>query len=151
MRCDVSAKPRAVIDTQVLLRAVINRRSLPAQVVYDLVDNYILLVSEATLAEIEDVLNRPKVRTKFQLTDSVVGELLQRLSKGERIVVTDVPAIGRDPKDDIFLACAVTGSSQYIVSEDKDLLVLNPYQNIQIVNVLDFLKVIRIPTNDEEH
>jgi putative PIN family toxin of toxin-antitoxin system len=146
----VNEKPRIVIDTQVLLRAVINRRSLPAQIVYDLIDTYILLVSEATLKEIEDVLNRPKVRAKFQLSDAVIQELTQRLSRGERIEVTEVPAVGRDPKDDIFLACAVVGKAQYIVSEDNDLLVLNPYQSIKIVNVLDFLKIIRPPQKTAE-
>ncbi len=141
----MSEKPRIVLDTQVLLRAVINRRSLPAQIVYDLHDAYILLVSEATLKEIAEVLNRPKVRAKFQLSDSVVQELTERLSRGERVVVNEVPAVGRDPKDDIFLACAVVGRAQYIVSEDYDLLVLNLYQSIKIINVLDFLKIIRPP------
>lgn len=61
----MNEKPRVVIDTQVLLRAVINRRLLPAQLVYDLIDAYLLLVSEATIKEIEDVLNRPKVRANF--------------------------------------------------------------------------------------
>jgi uncharacterized protein len=139
----VNEKPRAVIDTQVLLRAVINRRSLPAQIAYDLIDSYILLISEATLKEIEDVLNRPKVRAKFQLADEVVQQLTERLSRGERVTVTEVPAVGRDSKDDIFLACAVVGKAHYIVSEDNDLLVLNPYQSIKIINVLDFLKIIR--------
>jgi len=141
----VSEKPRVVIDTQVLLRAVINRRSLPAQVVYDLIDSYTLLISEATLKEIEDVLNRPKVKMKFQLSDAVIQALMEHLAKGERIVVTEVPAVGRDPKDDIFLACADVGKAHYIVSEDNDLLVLNPYHSIQIVDVLAFLKIIRPP------
>jgi len=65
-----------------------------------------------------------------------------RLSKGERVLVTEVPTVARDPKDDIFLACAEVGKAQYIVSEDNDLLVLNPYQSIQIVNVLDFMKIV---------
>ncbi len=139
----MSEKPRLVIDTQVLLRAAINRRSLPAQVVFDLVDTYILLMSEAMLQEAEDVLNRPKVRQKFALSDAVVQELIERLSRGERVEVDEVPAVSRDPKDDIFLACADVGKADYIVSEDNDLLVLNPYKMIQIVNVLDFLTVIR--------
>lgn len=70
---------------------------------------------------------------------------MERLSTGERITVTEVPAVGRDPKDDIFLACALVGKAQYIVSEDNDLLVLNPYQSIKIINVLEFLKIIRPP------
>ncbi len=139
----MNKKPRVVIDTQVLLRAVVNRRSLPAEIVYDLIDNYVLLVSEATLKEIENVLSRPKVRNKFALTDAIVQELMSRLSKGVRVVVDDVPAVSRDPKDDIFLACADVGKATIIISEDKDLLVLNPYKSIQILNVSDFLKIVK--------
>lgn len=139
----MSEKPRAVIDTQILLRAVINRRSLPARIVYELADEYTLLLSEATLGEIEDVLRRPKVRQKFELSDEAIQELLQRLARGERIVVQNVPPVSRDPKDNIFLACALTGNAQYIVSEDKDLLVLNPYNSIKIINALDFFAVIK--------
>lgn len=136
-------RPRAVIDTQILLRAVVNRRSIPAKIVYDLALNYILLVSEATIAEIEDVLNRPKIRKKFELTDEVVQELLVRLSRGERIEIQEVPAVSRDPKDDVFLACAVTGKAKYLVSEDKDLLVLHPYQGIEIIDALAFLGILQ--------
>ncbi len=139
----MNKKPRVVIDTQVLLRAVVNRRSLPAEIVYDLIDNYVLLVSEATLKEIENVLSRPKVRNKFALTDAIVQELMSRLSKGVRVVVDDVPAVSRDPKDDIFLACADVRRADTIISEDNDLLVLNPYKSIQIVNVSDFLKLLK--------
>lgn len=107
--------------------------------------HYTLLVSEGTLAEIEDVVTRPKVRNKFQLTDEAIQQLVHRLERGERIVVEEVPAVARDPKDDIFLACAVVGKAQYIVSEDQDLLVLNPYKDIHIVNVSDFLQVLEEP------
>jgi len=51
-------------------------------------------------------------------------------------------------KDNIILACAAAGQAQYIVSEDKDLLVLNPYGSIQIINALDFLKVLRPPSEE---
>ena len=61
----MSEKLRVVIDTQILLRAVVNRRSLPARIVYDLIDKYILVVSEATLKEIEDVLNRLRLDENF--------------------------------------------------------------------------------------
>src|SRR5579859_3706821 len=49
-RSGVNEKPRVVIDTQVLLRAVINRRSMPAQIVYDLIDARLLpIISERGL------------------------------------------------------------------------------------------------------
>jgi predicted nucleic acid-binding protein len=45
----------------------------------------------------------------------------------------------RDPNDDMVLECAVVSGAQFIVTGDKDLLVLNPYSGIQIVTPAEFL------------
>ena len=46
----------------------------------------------------------------------------------------------RDPKDNKFLELAVTGNADVIVTGDKDLLVLHPYQDILILNSASFLE-----------
>lgn len=135
---------KVVIDTQLFLRAAINRRSLPARLIYDLRGRYQLVTSVEVSAEITDVLNRVELREKFKtLTDEVVQEIVTLLQTAEVVAPTEVEAISRDAKDDIFLACAKASGAQYIVSEDKDLLVLNPYEGIQIINALDFLNVLQ--------
>jgi putative PIN family toxin of toxin-antitoxin system len=48
----------------------------------------------------------------------------------------------RDPDDNKYLACAVDGSAEYLVSGDKDLLELKAYQGIPIVRPSRFLSVI---------
>jgi putative PIN family toxin of toxin-antitoxin system len=48
----------------------------------------------------------------------------------------------RDPNDNMFLDCAISGRAQFIVSEDKDLLVLNKIMNVKIVTAKNFLKEI---------
>jgi putative PIN family toxin of toxin-antitoxin system len=53
-----------------------------------------------------------------------------------------LPAVSRDPDDDIVLECAVVGRAQYVVSGDNDLLVLKEFRNIQIVRAGDFLGVL---------
>lgn len=50
-------------------------------------------------------------------------------------------AVARDPDDNMVLECAVEGKAQYIVTGDKDLLVLKTFRDIQIVRASDFLKV----------
>jgi putative PIN family toxin of toxin-antitoxin system len=50
-------------------------------------------------------------------------------------------AMPRDPADDMVLECAIEGKAQYIVTGDKDLLVLKTFRDIQIVSASDFLKV----------
>jgi|ERR1035437_2211467 putative PIN family toxin of toxin-antitoxin system len=45
----------------------------------------------------------------------------------------------RDPNDDMILECAVAAGAQFIVSDDKDLLVLGSYRGIRIVTPAEFL------------
>lgn len=142
---------RAVIDTQVFLRAAINRQSLPAKVLFDLRAKFQLLASSETTAEVRHVLNRPELRAKFKLlNDEVVITILQLLETTEQVQITQIEAISRDPKDDMFLACAKAGNADYIISEDKDLLVLNPWEGIQIINVLDFFHILQASNGNAE-
>lgn len=46
--------------------------------------------------------------------------------------------ISRDSDDDKFLGCAKDSKAMYIVSGDKDLLVIGEYENIQIVTAKEF-------------
>lgn len=46
--------------------------------------------------------------------------------------------ICRDPDDNKFLECAKDSHAIYIVSGDKDLLIIKEYENIQIVTAKDF-------------
>ena len=50
-------------------------------------------------------------------------------------------AVPRDPDDNVVLECAVEGKARYIVTGDKDLLVLKAFRDIQILRASDFLNV----------
>jgi putative PIN family toxin of toxin-antitoxin system len=133
-----------VINTQLFLRATLNHRSLPAKLLFELGEYYVLAVSPGILDEVQDVLNRPKLRNKFTgLTDEAVARTLTVLAGAQQATPDMVPAVSRDSKDDIFLATAVTSGAQYLVTEDKDLLVLDPYQGIRILDALAFLRIIQ--------
>jgi hypothetical protein len=47
----------------------------------------------------------------------------------------------RDEKDNNFLELAVSGNSDFIITGDNDLLVLNPFRNIQIITPKSFLEL----------
>jgi putative PIN family toxin of toxin-antitoxin system len=59
----------------------------------------------------------------------------------EFIVEKEVIVVCRDPKDDKILNLALSGQAEYIISGDQDLLVLNPFQGIQIITIDTFLKI----------
>jgi len=133
-----------VFDTQMLLRATINRKSLPARLFFDLHLAYHLAASAQIIAEARDVLNRPGLRAKFStLTDDTVSNTLNLLVNARQVILTEIAAISRDPKDDIFLATALEAQAHYLITEDNDLLVLDPYQGIRVINALDFLRVLQ--------
>lgn len=139
----MSEKPRVIFDTQIILRATINHRSLPARLFFSLRDQYELVISAEVLEEVKDVLSRPKLRAKFKtLTDEIVNETIAALSNAQTFIPAEVAGFSRDPKDDKFLALALESKANYLVSEDNDLLVLNPFQGIQIINALDFLNIL---------
>lgn len=100
-----------------------------------------VIVPPSIIEELVDVLHRPRLRQQMIvdpqiLIDFVLSEAIQ--------VPADVtlPGASRDPKDDKFLACAVEGAADYIVTGDNDLLTLGKYQNILIVRPADFVQII---------
>ncbi len=64
------------------------------------------------------------------------------LGQAERVELTEIPAVARDPKDDKFLATAAVAGADYLVTEDDDLLVLGEYQGVKIVKAAAFLRIL---------
>ena len=44
----------------------------------------------------------------------------------------------------MILELAVAGNADFIITGDQDLLVLNPFRDIKIVNPVDFLEIIKV-------
>ena len=135
---------RAVVDTNILVRAVIKPQGSVGPVLHRLRRrDYTLLQSRATLDEIVEVLHRPRIRTKYQLSDGVLRATIRLIVVRSELVHPDVQiAICRDPKDDKFLEVAVTGQADVIVSGDEDLLTLTPFANIPILSPARFLALL---------
>lgn len=100
---------------------------------------FVLLVSEPILAEVDAVTARPELWRKLRVTPREARAVPLRL---RRHAVLVRPAItirmSRDPTDDKFLECAVAGEADYVVSADADLLSLREVRGIPIVDVPTF-------------
>lgn len=69
--------------------------------------------------------------------------MLDFLALAEVVELSAIPAVSRDPKDDQSLATAAAGQADYLVTEDRDLLVLEEYEGIRIIPALASLQLLR--------
>lgn len=133
----MTTERRLVIDTNLW----ISRLLLPGGAAARAVDHGLAwgmpLMSEATLAELADVLSRPRFDRWVSRAER--QQFLRQLGGVVRLViVTQCVRACRDPKDDKFLDVALTGQAQLIVTGDRDLLALHPFHDIEILTPAAF-------------
>lgn len=129
---------RVVVDTNVLVSGLLFGGE-PGKV-YELWrgGQLVLLFSSATFAELNRVLSYPK----FRLSTAEIAMLIEEelLPFAEVVDVTeDATGSCRDPDDDKFLALAAAGKAAYLVSGDRDLLVLRQFGQTRIVTVAELV------------
>ncbi len=126
------AKERVVLDNNILVSGLLLPESTPGYAFRRAIRASEILVSEATLNELADVLSRPKFDHYVSLKDR--QEFLRQLSRVAEIVpITYTTQACRDAKDNMILEVAVNGSAQLVVTGDRDLLSLTPFQGIPIL------------------
>jgi putative PIN family toxin of toxin-antitoxin system len=105
---------RAVLDTNILVSALLQPLGPPAQVLMLALSGSIqLCVSGSIYAEYEEVIKR----TRFQRSDQIIAGTLQSIrDKGVWVRPTERVTACSDPDDDIFLECAVAASAEYLVT-----------------------------------
>lgn len=141
--------PSAVVDTNLLISAVINSRGTPGLLIESWQRGAFLLVtSREQYAEVAEVITRPKIAERYHITAVRQRALLRRLERNS-IKVTPrrrLPVSVRDPKDEKILATALGGKVDFLVTGDEDLLSLAHHPRIgslQIVTASMFLDAIR--------
>ena len=98
--------------------------------------------SGVLLEELADVLARPSVTKRLALIDKQAREvLLDYIAAVQVIDAAPLPQpVCRDPDDDVVLALALAASADLIVSGDNDLLVLEQFEGVPIVNAAQALQ-----------
>ncbi|MCC7308743.1 MAG: putative toxin-antitoxin system toxin component, PIN family [Acidobacteria bacterium] len=128
---------RGVFDNNVLVSAAL-LGGFPRQAFDKLLENGTVLVSVSVLLELADVLNRPKFE-KYVTHDERMRFMVSFLKVAELIEINETITVCRDPKDDKLLELAVSGNADFLVTGDKDLLVLNPFRGVEIITPREFL------------
>jgi len=136
---------RIVLDTNVIVSGTILTTGVPAEILEAWRERrFDLIMGPIILTEVDRVLCLPKIARRYSLDLQSVQSLLELLV-ARAIIVTEKGLVSsglRDSKDNPILACAVEGSADYIVTGDRDLLVLERFQGIPIVSPAAFAAVL---------
>ena len=130
---------RCVFDTNIIISAALFENSKPAQALNKAFDEGEVLVSKATEKELQEVFFRKKFdpyTTVEERTEFLNYFFLQTI----RIDVTEPITLCRDPKDNMILEVATRGQVDVIITGDKDLLDLNPFEGIPILSPTGFIE-----------
>lgn len=124
---------RILYDTNVLVATLSRRESILA-FKKQLEDGFVHISSPFILAEVEAVLVKKLKLTKQKAKATV------RLLERQSVIVNPkkIEKLCRDPFDDYVLAAAVSGKADYLVTADKDLLVLEKHKKVVIIHPKDF-------------
>jgi uncharacterized protein len=145
----MSIELRFVFDTNAMVSALLFEQSVPANSFFVASDLGDILLSQATFAELRDVLGRTKF-DRYLTQEEREGFLERLLDESTVVEILEIIKECRDPGDDKFLELAVSGQASCLVSGDQDLLVLNPFRGIPILTPAEFLATFpRVVDNGE--
>ena len=120
---------RLVVDTNILISALLAGSSLPAQLILLWREGrFDLLTSAAQLDELRRVTRYPKIRER--LAPALAGRLINDvLELAVMLPALPVVTASPDPDDNYLLAMAAAGAADFLVTGDKrDLLALRLFQ-----------------------
>ena len=128
---------RVVLDTNVFVSALLFGGKASALVSLWKQGKIIPLVSAETLKEIIRVLAYPKFDLSEQEIKSIINEDI--LPYIETVKITrQIHGGSPDAADNIFLACAVNGKAEAIISGDAHLLSLKEFEGVPISRIAEF-------------
>lgn len=131
---------RCVLDTNVLVSALLLSESKPRQALDIALRKGKVLLSFPVLAELYEVLGRKEFR-RYEDEEEVQVFLAALTRETVWVDVQSRIEVCRDRSDDKFLELAVDGGATHPVTGDSDLLALHPFQGIQILPPHSFLRL----------
>ena len=101
----------------------------------------ILIFSNELLEEFIDVVSRPKFKKYFSKKD--IEKIIENFDQlGELVKVTSDIQICRDSKDDFLLNLSIDSKADYLITGDKDLLILEKIEDTIILTFSEFIERI---------
>ena len=126
---------RIVVDTNVIISGVFFGGA-PRQILNAIVTSKVTACATAEIVdEYLEIVDEMLSRKQGSLNRNILSPLIHSL---EMIEPRTQVELSRDPDDDKFLGCAKDAKALYIVSGDKDLLVLERFEDIEIITAREF-------------
>jgi putative PIN family toxin of toxin-antitoxin system len=134
---------KAVLDTVVFVRALINPKGGWGRLLFRFSDRYTIVLSPELIKEILDVLYRSSLRERFpQINEVSIDHVLQLFEQAEVVEPGERLEVCRDPDDNKLFECAVAGGADYIVSEDLDVLHVGEFRGIRTASAGEFIGLL---------
>jgi putative PIN family toxin of toxin-antitoxin system len=96
-----------------------------------------LIFCDELLAELTNVALRPKLKKFFTEDDwTLIFNIIDRYAV--YISIVSSITVCRDKKDNFLLSLAKDAKADYLITGDKDLLVLKTFENTQIVTFAEY-------------
>ncbi len=133
------SKIRVVIDTNLWVSALISVKVRLNNLILN--PDLEIVVSEALLLELEEVLRREKFRRYFSIEEVEIF-LFNLQAVAISIQVTSNLYLCDDPKDNFLLNLAIDSNANFLLSGDKDLLRMATIQQTKILTLTEFFPII---------
>ena len=131
---------KLVLDTNIFISAFYwggNPQKLINRIIEGVDELYI---SNEILAEIAEVMVRPKFRTDPEIIEGYIRTIEKM---GKKVFITGkIKGICRDKDDDEKIECGILCGADYLITGDDDLLILENYQQMKIITVKELMKII---------
>jgi putative PIN family toxin of toxin-antitoxin system len=141
---------KVVIDTNIWVSALLNPFGYPSRIKKSFEKGvFQIVVSGPLLEELSDVLNRPRIREKYNVTPDDIEEILTLIEeRSEHVLLSGDIEICRDKDDNLIIETAIKGKAVYLVTRDDDVKFdrqvsefLSNY-GISVISVAKFLNLI---------
>lgn len=135
---------RVVLDANIVISFMISRGETISAIFESWAkESFIFLTSREILIEIDEVIDRLIKKKIIDLQTAI--SIIRRLRKDTyKVKVTSNIDISKDNKDNRYLACALDGKADFLVTGDrKHLLSIEKIGKTKIISPKDFLEIIK--------
>ena len=135
---------RVIVDTNIIVSGLITPAGPPGKIVDALLQGLLVpVMSPATLAELQAVLSRPRLRRLFERAGIEATEFLDEFREFAEIIEPQpVDILVRDESDRIFLELAATRPPvDFLITGDQDFE-RQQYADVLVISAALFVKTI---------